>query len=400
MKKQLKRVFWGATTSLAIVAGAGAYFLLPTGAADNGGEIAPRAQAVAVVLTPLEEHDFEHRLAVQGNVQAKHFALISARTPGIVDQIFVEEGDRVEAGETVLFQVDPLKLQKALDVARQNLAIARCGLDEKQAYLERLMADFEKARIDYDRARLLYENNSISVDALEQQRTRFLQARAMCKHGQSLVELAREQVDQAQAGLAIADKDLNDSRVVSTLTGTVSRRVLEPGEMADAGTPVLRVEDTSILEVSAFLPAQFYAAVRPGGTRARIRVYDIDAGEHTITFKSPAINPAIRTFEVKCELAHPPDGVVAGAIADIEVVLERARGLGVPAAAVQQRAGNPVVFTVEGEAARMVPVETGFETGGLVEVHGEDLRPGMPVVTMGQFMLNDGTAVIVRGEAR
>lgn len=199
MKKQLKRVLWGAAAALAIAGGAGAYLLWAAGAVNPGAEAATPVQAVPVVAELLAEHDFESRLAVQGNVQAKHFALISARTPGTVDQIFVEEGDRVAAGETILFQVDPLKLQKAADVARQNLAMARCGLDEKEAHLERLLADFEKARIDYNRARLLYENNSISVDMLEQQRTRFLQARAMCKHGQSLVELAKEQVNQAQA---------------------------------------------------------------------------------------------------------------------------------------------------------------------------------------------------------
>lgn len=139
--------------------------------------------------------------------------------------------------------------------------------------------------------------------------------------------------------------------MVSTITGTVSRRVLEPGEMADSGTPVMRIEDTSVLEVSAFLPAQFYAAIEPG------------------------------------------------VIADIEVLLEHARGYGVPRNAVQERGGRPVIFIVEGGTARMQPVETGLETNGRIEVRGADLRPGMPVVTMGQFMLNDGAAVSMRGEA-
>ena len=382
-----------------VIAGIGAFLVLSnTGAADHSEETAA-VRRVPVVVTTAVPHDFEQRLTLQGNVEARRYALVSARIPGTVEELFVDEGDTVAAGETKLFQTDALKVRKAVDVAQQDLAIARSGLKEKEAYRERLVADFDKARIDYNRSQLLYESNSIAVDVLEQQRSRYLQSAAMVKHAQSLVELAQQQVDQAQSGVAIAEKDLQDATVVAEFSGTVTNRFLEPGEMADAGTPVLRIEDPTLLEVSAYVPAQYFSSIEPGTTRMQVQVYGVDVGAQVVDYRSPNINPKLRTFEVKCTLTDPPDGVVSGAIAEVVLLLAEREGLGVPREALQERGGNSVVFVVAGESASMLPVSTGFETDGLVEVQGEGIAAGTPVVTMGQFLLNDGTPVSVqRGE--
>ncbi len=399
MKAGWKRMVAGAAGVL-VLGGvfAGAIFARST----NRDSAAPAdtgiARKVPVVLGRIAERSFEQRLTVQGNVEAKHFALVSARIPGTVESIFVDEGDRVIAEETALFQVDALKLRKAVDVSKQDLAIAQYGLKEKEAYREQKLADFEKAKIDYERYQLLYENNSISVDTLEQQRSRFLQTKAGVKHAQSVVDLAQEQVRQAELSLDIAEKDLDDTRVYSNLTGTVTQRFLEPGEMANAGTPVLRIEDTTVLEVSAFLPAQYYASIETGETPVRVQTCGIDVPPQPVVYKSPAINPQLRTFEVKCELQDPPAGVAAGAMADVTLLLRHTAGLGVPRDAVQLRADTHVLFTVQDDTARMLQVETGIESDGYIEVQGDSLTPDLPVVTMGQFLLNDGTPVAVREE--
>lgn len=402
-KQRRTRMTVGACLGAVVVllgAGMLLYTAGSTGAAPEDADIAAEAPATTVAVTPLAVRDFERRVQVQGTIESKHTAIVSAKIPGSLEAIFVDEGDAVVAGETKLFQTDALKLQKAVEVAQQNLAIARCGRREKEAYRERLTADFEKARIDYERHQLLYESESIAIDALEQQQSRYRQALAMCKHAQSLVDLAVEQERQAEAALAIAQKDLGDALVRAPLSGKVAQRFLEPGEMAGAGTPVLRIEDTSLVEVSAFLPSQYYAEIRPGETKMRIAVYDVAIGEFPISFKSPTINPKLRTFEVKCEIQDPPAGVVSGAMADIAVLLARHSGFGVPKDAIQMRGDRPVVFYVEADVARLLPVETGIESEGMVEILGEGLREGLPVITMGQFHVQEGRRVAVRQESR
>ena len=222
----------------------------------------------------------------------------------------------------------------------------------------------------------------------------------MQKHGNTLVDLAGEQVKQAEAALAIAEKDLRDAVVYAPIDGKVSQRFQEPGEMSKIGNSIIRIDKTSEIEVSAYLPAQYYERIHQRETPLRLMVSGNDVGTHVITYKSPTINPSMRTFEIKCVLHNPPEGVVPGAIAEIEVLLQQHRGLGVPSAAIQQRNGSAVIFVSEANVAKMVAVKAGIETDGWVEILDNSLKEKAPVVTMGQTLIDDGTPVKTRSEAQ
>ena len=393
----------GFVAVVAIAAAAGLYYAygpamqnLHAKAEEPDRAKASSERRIPVVLTPVARREFEERAVVQGNIEARNFATVSARVPGIVEEIFVDEGDAVVAGETKLFQIDALKLKKALEISRHDLAVARCGLREKQANLERVEVDMHKAGIDVRRFEQLHEDEAVSIDALEQQQSRYKQTKAVLKHAHSLVDLGQEQVRQAEAALAIAEKDLSDSLVYAPITGRVNVRFVESGEMCGVADSVVRIEDPSVLEVSAFLAAQYYPRVIPGETPVRVNVYGIDAGEHRVSYKSPTIDPKLRTFEIKCVLSDPPEGVVPGAMAELRVMLVRREALGVPAEALQQRGKCSVVFGLEDDLASVIEVETGLETDGWVEIRAGQLSEGTPVVTMGQFLLDEGALVTVR----
>ncbi len=157
-----------------------------------------------------------------------------------------------------------------------------------------------------------------------------------------------------------------------------------------------KICDASVVEVSAFLPEQYYPRVLPGKTRVRLSVFDTAQGEYTVAYKSPTIHPKLRTFEIKCVLEKPPEGVVLGAMARLQIVLDQQTGPGVPAGAIQIRSGGPVVFVVEKDVAHMLPVEMGLESDGWVAVTAEGLSEDTPVVTMGQYNIEDGTPVAVQ----
>ena len=365
-------------------------------AAAAAQERAAARRRIPVVVSPVARRTFERRVVVQGNVEAKHSALVSPRLDGTIEALFVEEGDCVKAGKTRLFQIDALKLEKTVEIREGELAVARCALREKQANLEKEQVGLEQAELDYRRHKELFERQVESKNVLEQAATDLKKAQALVKHAQSLVDLAAAQVDQAANGVIVANKDLRDALVVSPIDGVVSERYQEPGEAGTTGEPVLRIDDLLVVEVSAFLPAACYPEVVPGQARMRVRVGDIDLGEQLVSYRSPTVNDKLRTFEVKCLVKSPPEGVAPGVMAGIRVVLERREGLGVPVGAVQRRQSGQVVFTIDGEKAVKHVVETGLETDGWIEVQGEGLEAGTPVVTMGQFLLDDGTEVAVQ----
>lgn len=355
---------------------------------------------ITVALTPAATRTFVDRIAVQGTLQAKEYAMVSPRIDGVITDLYVEDGDPVTAGKTPLMQIDKVKVQEALEISRQDCALARLQTREAEANLKSLQAQYDKAKIDFERFLRLREKDAVTQDAIELQETRYKAASAGLEHAMTLVDLAAEQEKKAEAALRIAEKTYEDSLIIAPIDGYVSMRFLKQGEFAGAGKPALRIDNPAVLEMSAFLPAEYYARITVGETPATIRAHGVDAGVFPISYKSPTIQETLRTFEIKCLIEAPPPGMVPGALADIEVRIEERSALGVPASALLMRRGTKVLFTVENERAKMIPVETGLEGGGWVEIKDGVLAEGTPVATMGQNLLDDGLRVLIHGEDR
>ncbi len=358
-------------------------------AAEQGGRRVP------VVTETVVSRDFYDRVSVQGNLKAVTSILVPPRVGGVVEKIFVDKGDAVGEGETPLFQIEDVRLKQAVEIARQQLNAARLQLSEREIALERTRAELDKARKDRDRYEKLYRERVVSLNEFERVSLQHTQVAAGIRATEKMVALGREGIRQAEAALAIAEKDLGDTLVKAPMTGVVTQRFLDPGALAGTSTPVLQIEDLSKIKVSCFLPFQTYAKVQVGKTPMRVAIGDrvIDG---VVSYKSPTINAQLRTFEVECVLENPPEGFTAGALAEIGVLFEKRIAPGIPRNSVQTRNGQPVVFVVEDQKARMVPVSTGLETDGWLEVRDSSLAPGQDIVSEGQFMLDDGTPVMIR----
>lgn len=352
-----------------------------------------------VMLRPAERRTFEEKLIIAGTVLAKRFALVSARIPGTLDQVFVDAGDRVEAGKTKLFQTDSLKLEEAVAIARHQLTVADCAVKEKMALLEKTRVAQEQALTDLNRYRQLRAENAIAQQMVEHQEAQCRQLAADIRHVETLIALAQAQLEQARLNLRIAEKDLADSLVLAPLSGRVSLRLKEPGEMAGAGTPVLRIEDGSLVEISVFVPSEYYERVSEGQTKFRVRVGEASLSDVPVTFKSPTVESRLRTFQVKALVHSPPAEVVPGALAQVEVILDRREGVGVPAQAVVQRSTGHVVFTVLENRARALSVQLGLMMDGWQEIRS-GVDEGTPVVVQGQSMLEENVMVRVLEEQK
>ncbi|MBR1609143.1 MAG: efflux RND transporter periplasmic adaptor subunit, partial [Kiritimatiellae bacterium] len=211
----------------------------------------------------------------------------------------------------------------------------------------------------------------------------------------SSLRLARQQVSQAEAQQAIAERQLSDATLLAPCDGIVAARLREPGEMVAAGTPVVKVSGVESLKALAFLPARHYAEVVPGKTGVEIRAAGGEAVRAVISAKSPAIDERLRVFEIKA-LVDGSGNAAPGAMADFRVVLEKREGLSVPEDAVLSRAAGTVVFVAgEDGRAREVPVAVGLRSGGRAEILS-GVSPGDPVIVQGQTQLYDGRKIEVR----
>lgn len=353
---------------------------------------------VNVVLAKAKTMDFQQALTLQGNVQAVRVAMVSPRIPGVLDEIFVDEGDKVVAGQTKLFQTDALKLAKAVEIAKHHVAIAESFLRERKASQELEQAGYDQAVIDLKHYKTLHKKGVATAHEYDMAETKFKSTAAMLKHAKALVALAEAQLKSTRSSLQIAKKDMRDSLAKAPISGYVCRRLQEPGEMGAPGIPVLRIEDISTLEISVFLPAKIYGSINKGETKVQVQVNGTDLGQRDISYKSPTIHPKLRTFEIKCLIENPPASVAPGAMAEVCIILRRQKGLGVPNDAIQHRRGRTVVFVVNNNQVHMVPVTTGMETDGATEVVSDKLKENTEVVVMGGFLVKDKSNVRVLRE--
>ncbi len=358
------------------------------------------AQSLAVSTTPVTVRTFSETLRVQGNVDSASIARVSPRIPGPIDAIFVGEGDAVEANKTRLFVIDPVKLEKNLEIRRQELTIARLAIKEKEARLKQAEADLEKSKQDANRSRLLWEDNSTSQDNYEKAMLKLKVSDATIEHIKTLIALDQEQLKKAELALVIAEKDFADSTVLAPISGRISQKLQEPGEMAAPGKPILLIKDPDNIEISAYLPAEYYHRVEKGQTKVSIKSYSGAEIKTAVSFKSPEISPELRTFQIKCQVSDPNKLLVPGALAEVTILLAEKSGLAVPAATILNRDNGKAIFRVEENLARMIMVTTGLENNGFYEVtavnQANSLKQGDQIISGGQHLINDGQQVQVQ----
>lgn len=354
---------------------------------ESAHGLAVRAQAVA-------ERAFERRLTVQGTLEAKNYANVASRVDGNLEELWVDEGDAVVAGKTALFQVDAANRQNSLNIAEQNLAVAEASLAVAKASAQKTEAEAHKATLDFDRYDRLHQDGRVSDNEFEGAQVQYESAKAAIAVAQAQVDLAERQVKQAEASRAIAQKNLEDAKVIAPISGVVSSRTAEPGEQMSVGHVILRIDDLADIEAAAYLPAQYYPEVVPGKTEFRLDIAGQQAGQHAVTYRSPTINTVLRTFEIKGKIENPGGLAVPGSMADLTLVFETRPGLGVPSASILVRNGKSTVFVVQDGKATAREVAAGLQSDGWTEILS-GLKAGESVVTEGQTQLRDGLPVEV-----
>ena len=365
----------------------------------SNGEKPPEVNRSSVVVTSVKQMIFEERVETSGNIETREFSLVSARMSGIIDDVFVREGDQVIAGKTELFRIDKVKSSQSIDIAKQAVSVSEFRHRAKLATVKRIEADFNKAKIDYERFKRLYSNdNAVTKNALESQESRYIQTKAAFDEAKAMADLSEKELEQERGRLIMAQKDFENSMGVSPISGYVSKRFREPGEMAGAGTPIVQIDDLSVLEVSAYLPAAYYQKVIKEETKMKITVGSIEVGELPVIYKSPVIDSRLRNFEIKVLIKNPVGAVTSGDIARINVIITTHEGTGVPREAVLRRLKGTGLFVAEKGKAKMISVETGLENDGWIEVLSKDIKKGQSVVTMGQDRLSDGAPIFILKE--
>ncbi len=206
---------------------------------------------------------------------------ISARTAGRIREILANEGDFVEAGQ-VLARMDTAQLEAQLRQAQAQLRRATIGVDTARALVTQRQAEHAAAtavvaqrQAEQDaadrrlaRAEQLVTSNTVSRQALDDNRASAEGAKAAVSAAQAQLAAARAgvgaaqaqvvdaeaAVDAAQAAIENIRADLDDAVLTAPRAGRVQYRVAQPGEVLGAGGRVLNLVDLGDVYMTFFLP--------------------------------------------------------------------------------------------------------------------------------------------------
>ncbi|TAN07594.1 MAG: efflux RND transporter periplasmic adaptor subunit [Rhodanobacteraceae bacterium] len=269
-------------------------------------------RAAVAVVTPVTETRYAQS---PGTVVAAQTARIASRLTGYVRSLAVDVGDHVQAGQ-LLLTIDNRDVEAQVTQAHAVLASAR--------------AAYSDAAFNYERYSNLYRQQAVTRQEYESIKRTYA--------------AARSGVSAAEAGLAQADAQRAYAEVRAPFAGVITARLIEAGDLATPGRPLLVIDAPAHLEVHSQITPRAYAALGTGKT-----VYVVNGATRlaaTVVQLSPAADPATETHLIKAVLPAG-SGLAPGAYVNVQVPVGTYRALFVPDTAVVTRAGLTEVFVLD-----------------------------------------------------
>jgi len=286
-----------------------------------------------------------------------------------------------------------------MDDAKTTLGVAQAALDAvlSQRDASRRQAEIVKTKGQADIAAAQAKTNQ-TLAALEYARANTAQTPA---YQQSLAAL-RAGVAAAQAALRSAEARRADTVLAAPFDGFVTGRYMDPGAIATAGQPILRVQYMRQVWVTIPVPEDVSASVQLR-MPAQVSLDTLPGRQFAgrVTQVNPSADPQSRQFAVRVTLDNPDNLIKPGIYARVRIETSRVRGaIVVPREAVERdREGDYVMVVDESGNVTRRSVTVGMQ-GIDVTAITSGLRPGERVVTMSAFPLKDGQAVSITERSR
>jgi RND family efflux transporter MFP subunit len=375
--------------------------LFACGGADQAPEAAPQ-EPIAVTVAPVVVVDTFERLEAGGAVSARETASISSRLVATIASVQVDAGQTVRAG-AVLITLDARDLAERVRQARAGAVAAEKAVTQARAAQAAAEAEHRLATAWQTRIAALHARNSATSQERDEADARLAAAAARLAGTQSAVEGADAQLASARAGVGVAVETESFATIRAPFNGVVTERLIDPGNLAAPGVPLLRIESEGARQVVVRVDEARAAYVHPGdGVHVEIDLMDEQAAgeavvEGVVAEVARTVGADQRAFTVKVNL---PPTVTARTGRFARVVFRGAarRALLVPAAAVRRQGQVSSVFVVRDGIASLRLVQDGVATSEGVEVLA-GLDAGEAVVTSGFTSIVDGVNVAVGGSA-
>jgi RND family efflux transporter MFP subunit len=324
-----------------------------------------REAVMTVTAAELVPTELTRTITVNGSIHAWQEVIIAPEVGGYrVADVHVDVGDKVTRGQ---------------ELVELSTALLEAEVATKQAVLNQREAELLNTEQQLARGQALSAMNVLSEADLEQ-----LQSEALA---------ARARLESARADLTTSDLRLRFAHVTAPDAGVITSRSVTVGQIAQAGTEMLRLLRQGRIEWRGEVPEVRLTELRAGQP---VTVLTPDGVElrGTIRVVAPTITDVNRTGLVYVDLASD-ERIRPGMFARGEIVIGRGPGFTVPLQSVVSADGYSYVFVLRDDrTVERQRVETGAVRGEAIEIMA-GIAAGEMIVEKGAGFLKDGDLVNV-----
>ena len=398
-----KKVFAGVAVIVVAVGG----FMLFSGGQEAG---------LPVSVAAVEQKDLRESISLKAPLEGTETVEIVSNLHYEVTAINVKEGDRVQKGQ-VLAVLDTAAMADEIGSAQDALAMAQAQYEDsmrsKQQGYEQAVQDLSTAEKAAERTAALFDMGGASAEENEKAQSALAAAQAAVKsynvkNGQvqgSAADL--KSIETARNALARKQDAFSDGKIISPISGTVTRVNINVGRFADETDdkkPMFVVENLQQLQMQVAV-SEYDVADIAVGQKAEITA-DVLKGD-TVSGVVERISPtgelkegstAERVIPTVVRLTETNEALIAGINAKAEIIIAEVKdALSVPLEAVQDHGdGTATVWRVkEDKTVEPVEVQLGLENDLEIQLISDTLAVGDQLVLNPAEDLTEGMTVTV-----
>ncbi len=384
----------------------------------------PDSETEAQPVTPVQvavakRGSIAHIVTAEAVLYPLKQANITPKISAPVQKFLVQRGDHVREGQ-LLAILEDRDLQAAAQESKNLYQQAEASYENTKAAtmpddLVKAKTDVQSAQQALDAANVVYKNRlqlfkegALAHKLVDDAKVALVQAQSQFdtsrQHLTSLetvgrsaqLKSAQAQMEAAKAHYESAEAQLSYAEVRSPMSGIVSDRPVNIGEMASSGSALLSIVDISQVVARANIPVQEAADMHIGDPAT------ISGGGVTLTGKitvvSPAVDPNTTTLQVWVGAPNPEERMKLGVTVQIAVNIgdiKDATIVPVSALLASDEGGEKVMIAGADALAHESKVETGVRDGDNVQILS-GVKPGDQVITEGGLGLEDKSKIEVQ----
>jgi RND family efflux transporter MFP subunit len=379
-----------------------------------GGENAVTAVDVAVAKTNQLRSEAEYI----GNTAPYRIVSVRSQVEGRLLTLNLDVGDQVKRGQ-IIGQLDDALLLSNLRQAEAELAarqseVARANtqVGNAQAEVERARLELSQAEADSYRQQKLYKEGAIAEQNAQQARTKARTALQILRSAgeqvrteKQVVAAAQGRVFAQQAAVNAAKERRSYSRLNSPISGVVTEKVTEPGNLLQPGSEVLKIGDFSRVKVVVQVSELELGKIQVGqSVQVRLDAFPDQTIVGRVSRISPAADTTARLIPVEIIMPNSESKIGSGLLARVNFTTQATQRVVIPQTAItennQERSpaesSNGTIFVLEPASGKPQvksrTVTLGEKADGQVEILS-GLQAGESYVVRSSKPLKDGENV-------